>query len=137
MVPRARTPRAAPGGSAPRRARCRWRTAGRRLSSAELFDPATGEWTPAAPMADSRSAHPLGPLQDGRVPAAGGRRSIGRGRGIVLRAERPGARRRDANRQPGRRPRGTPGDAAGRRHRARHGRHGPLGPRHRRPARTN
>ncbi|MEO3761873.1 kelch repeat-containing protein [Streptomyces sp. B5E4] len=58
------------------------RAPGRSLFSAELFDPATGEWTPAAPMTDSRLAHPQVPLQDGRVLAAGGRRSIGRDRGI-------------------------------------------------------
>ncbi|MFF0728465.1 Kelch repeat-containing protein [Streptomyces sp. NPDC004134] len=58
------------------------RAPGRSLSAAELFDPATGEWSPAAPMADSRIAHPLVPLQDGRVLAVGGRRSIGSGRGI-------------------------------------------------------
>ncbi|WP_407562913.1 Kelch repeat-containing protein [Streptomyces sp. 184] len=58
------------------------RATGRSLFSAEVFDPATGAWTPAAPMADSRLAHPLVPLEDGRVLAVGGRRSTGRGRGI-------------------------------------------------------
>jgi hypothetical protein len=54
----------------------------RSLFSAEVYDPATGAWAPAAPMTDSRLAHPLVPLQDGRVLAVGGRRSIGRDRGI-------------------------------------------------------
>lgn len=58
------------------------RAPGRSLFSAELFDPATGEWSPAAPMADSRLGHPQVALQDGRVLAAGGRRSTGSGRGV-------------------------------------------------------
>lgn len=48
------------------------RVAGAALSSAEIYDPATGRWTLAAPMNAPRAAAALVLLGDGRVLAAGG-----------------------------------------------------------------
>jgi hypothetical protein len=42
------------------------------LSSAELFDPATGQWTPTGSMNDARENFILIALQNGKVLAAGG-----------------------------------------------------------------
>jgi hypothetical protein len=42
------------------------------LSSAELYDPVTGIWTPAAPMNTARGWHSATRLLDGRVLVAGG-----------------------------------------------------------------
>lgn len=50
------------------------------LASAEIFDPATGEWTlTAEPMHDARSGHPAVPIAGGRVLVVGGMAVIGRG----------------------------------------------------------
>ena len=42
------------------------------LKSAELYDPATGMFSPVAPMADERQSHTATMLADGRVLVAGG-----------------------------------------------------------------
>ena len=42
------------------------------LSSAEIWDPATGTWTPTAPLAQPRARHTTTVLQTGRVLATGG-----------------------------------------------------------------
>ncbi|MFZ3495478.1 Kelch repeat-containing protein [Streptomyces sp. 5.8] len=44
----------------------------RSLTSAELFDPVTREWTATREMTDARSFHPAVALSDGRVLVAGG-----------------------------------------------------------------
>jgi hypothetical protein len=41
-------------------------------ASAEVYDPATNMWTPAAPMHVGRSGHTATRLGDGRVLVAGG-----------------------------------------------------------------
>jgi len=45
------------------------------LASAEVFDPATNTWTPAAPLAEPRYAHSLLLLPDGQALAVGGARA--------------------------------------------------------------
>jgi len=45
---------------------------GRVLATAQRYDPATGAWTPAAPMATPRSGHTATLLRDGTVLVAGG-----------------------------------------------------------------
>ncbi|MFF8731199.1 Kelch repeat-containing protein [Streptomyces sp. NPDC015171] len=49
------------------------------LSSAEIYDPGTEEWTQVAAMHDARSGHPLVPLGQNRVLAVGGMVVVGRG----------------------------------------------------------
>lgn len=44
----------------------------RALRSAEVYDPATGAWTEAAPMTDARSGHAAVVLGNGRILVAGG-----------------------------------------------------------------
>ena len=43
------------------------------LASAELFDPATGQWTATGPLATARRGHTVTMLRDGTVLAVGGR----------------------------------------------------------------
>ncbi|WP_407562914.1 kelch repeat-containing protein [Streptomyces sp. 184] len=63
------------GGVAPRSALSQ-----RALASAEVYDPATGEWTPTdEPMNDARASHPAVLLRNGNVLVAGGMAPIGRG----------------------------------------------------------
>ncbi|AZM49244.1 Kelch-like protein 17 [Streptomyces sp. WAC 06738] len=63
------------GGVAPRSALSQ-----KALDSAEVYDPATGEWTPTAePMNDARGGHPAVLLRNGTVLLAGGMVPIGRG----------------------------------------------------------
>lgn len=63
------------GGLAPRDAQTS--TA---LASAEIFDPATGEWTPTLePMHDARSGHSSVTIAGGKVLVVGGMAPIGRG----------------------------------------------------------
>ncbi len=47
-------------------------TVGGELSSAEIYDPTRGVWSPAAPMATARSVHGAALLPDGRVLITGG-----------------------------------------------------------------
>jgi len=54
------------------------------LRSAEVYDPATGEWTETAPLTDARFGHPAVRLNDGRVLVVGGVLTIGRGRYTAL-----------------------------------------------------
>lgn len=50
------------------------------LTSAEVYDPATGEWTVTAePMNDARAGHPAVLLRNGTVLVPGGMTPIGRG----------------------------------------------------------
>ncbi|MEU5261518.1 kelch repeat-containing protein [Amycolatopsis sp. NPDC021455] len=54
------------------------------LASAELFQPATGTWTAAAPMGDARTGHQAVVLDDGRVLVVGGAVPTGNGRDEAL-----------------------------------------------------
>ncbi|WP_372660219.1 DUF6603 domain-containing protein [Amycolatopsis kentuckyensis] len=54
------------------------------LASAELFHPATGTWTAAAPMGDARTGHQAVVLDDGRVLVVGGAVPTGNGREEAL-----------------------------------------------------
>jgi hypothetical protein len=47
------------------------------LAVCDVFDPATGAWTPASPMLAPREYHSLTVLADGRVLAAGGFNHVG------------------------------------------------------------
>jgi N-acetylneuraminic acid mutarotase len=47
------------------------------LAGAELYNPATGSWSPAAAMSRARVAHTATRLQDGRVLVVGGRNGSG------------------------------------------------------------
>lgn len=47
------------------------------LSSAEIYDPATGRWSPTAPMTFKRSGHAAVLLSDGRVLVVGGNSEAG------------------------------------------------------------
>jgi N-acetylneuraminic acid mutarotase len=67
------------GGNAVRSAQ-----SNRALRTCEIFDPATGQWTPAAPLNDARLGHPAVVLGDHRVLVVGGVVPIGRGRYTAL-----------------------------------------------------
>ena len=54
------------------------------LRSAELYDPATGQWTETAPLTDARFGHPAVRLNDGRVLLVGGALTLGRGQYTAL-----------------------------------------------------
>jgi hypothetical protein len=45
---------------------------GQVLRTAEIYDPASGTWSPAGPMATAREFHTATLLPDGRVLVAGG-----------------------------------------------------------------
>ncbi|RSS58519.1 kelch repeat-containing protein [Streptomyces sp. WAC01280] len=47
------------------------------LTTAELFDPDTGTWSPAGELADARWHHIVAPLPDGRLLAVGGMAATG------------------------------------------------------------
>jgi N-acetylneuraminic acid mutarotase len=67
------------GGNAVRSAQ-----SNRALRTCEIFDPATGQWTPAAPLNDARFGHPAVVLGDHRVLVVGGVVAVGRGRYTAL-----------------------------------------------------
>jgi hypothetical protein len=56
----------------------------RALRTCEVYDPATGQWTPAAPLNDARFGHPAVVLNDRRVLVVGGVVPVGRGRYAAL-----------------------------------------------------
>ena len=67
------------GGNAVRSAQ-----SNRALRTCEIFDPATGQWTQAAPLNDARFGHPAVVLNDHRVLVVGGVVAVGRGRYTAL-----------------------------------------------------
>ncbi|MEE8524210.1 MAG: kelch repeat-containing protein, partial [Thermoanaerobaculia bacterium] len=50
---------------------------GSALASAEIFDPASGDWTPAGSLLEARHDHTASLLPSGRVLVAGGRNQAG------------------------------------------------------------
>ncbi|MEU8359907.1 DUF6603 domain-containing protein [Nonomuraea sp. NPDC048882] len=57
------------------------------LTSAQLFDPASGKWENAGPMTDARTGHQAVRLHDGRVLVIGGALLTGRGRAALAYCE--------------------------------------------------
>ncbi|GGU12229.1 DUF6603 domain-containing protein [Streptomyces lateritius] len=57
------------------------------LPSAELYDPATGQWNGAKPMTDARTGHQAVKLRTGRVLVIGGALLTGRGRAALAQCE--------------------------------------------------
>ncbi|MEU7005172.1 DUF6603 domain-containing protein [Streptomyces sp. NPDC046332] len=57
------------------------------LNSAQLFDPLTGKWEDAKPMADARTGHQAVRLRNGRVLVIGGALLTGQGRAPLAHCE--------------------------------------------------